>query len=142
MGCDPGMPRVTLTLDDEADTTLERLSTEDGPFESKSAAAREIIPAYETLKEQADEHERELAKLRSQHADELQAQANQFENEIDDLETELERVHREKRQILEQREEHQDLVRAVEREQSRADRRARAGMVKRAKWFVFGMNDE
>lgn len=58
---------------------------------------------YESIEEREEErqreHDRELAEL---------------EREIRDLRTENERLRREKRTILEQREEHTDLVRYVE----------------------------
>jgi hypothetical protein len=57
------------------------------------------------------------------------------------LETDLERARREKRQILDQREEHTELVRAVGEERSLAERQAAAGVATRAKWWLFGMGD-
>lgn len=59
--------------------------------------------------------------------------------EADALKQEAERLRREKRLILEQREEHTELVRAVSREQTREDRRAQAGVLTRAKWWLTGM---
>jgi len=60
---------------------------------------------------------------------------------VDELETELERLRNEKRLVLEQREEHTELVRAVERERSIQERKAQAGLGQRLKWAIFGMGD-
>lgn len=62
--------------------------------------------------------------------------------EAEALEQENERLRREKRLILEQREEHTELVRAVESERSLAERKASAGVLTRAKWWLVGMDDD
>lgn len=78
------MPRITVTITDEQAELLEEKTGDDGEYESKSEAMRSFISEYEHLSERVDE-----------------------------LETENERLHRERRQLLEQREEHTDLVRAA-----------------------------
>lgn len=69
-------------------------------------------------------------------------QLDECRQRVKELESELERLEREKRLILEEREEHSQLVRAVEREQEIAEKRARAGVLQRAKWWLTGMDDE
>ena len=54
------------------------------------------------------------------------------------LEQEVDRLQSEKRLILEEREEHSQLVAAVEQEQTLAEERAAASAVTRAKWWLFG----
>jgi TolA-binding protein len=61
---------------------------------------------------------------------------------VADLEQEVERLEREKRLILEQREEHSQLVRAVEQERTLEQERAEAGLATRAKWWLFGRGEE
>jgi Arc/MetJ-type ribon-helix-helix transcriptional regulator len=61
-------------------------------------------------------------------------------SEVNELQTQVERLQREKRMILEQREEHTDLIESIQREESRADRKARAGIFTRAKWWLAGMD--
>jgi hypothetical protein len=61
---------------------------------------------------------------------------------VADLEQQVERLQREKRLILEEREEHSQLVRAVEQEQSLAEERAQAGLATRARWWLFGRDEE
>lgn len=65
-----------------------------------------------------------------------------YESEVERLRTDVERLQNEKQLILEQREEHTDLVQAIEREQSREDRRANAGVLTRTKWWLVGMDGE
>jgi len=56
--------------------------------------------------------------------------------EADELEREVERLNRERRQLLEQRDENKQLRRYVEDEQ----RYRQAGIVTRVKWFLRGMD--
>ena len=70
------------------------------------------------------------------------AEIQHLEDEIEDLKRENERLRNEKRTIIQQREEHTDLVRTVERQQSLAERKARAGLLTKTKWAIFGMSDE
>lgn len=81
------------------------------------------------------EHVREVVRTRSEH-DRIRAE---YEERIADLERENERLRREKRQILEQRTEHTELVRAVEKDRTLAERKARAGLLTKAKWALVGM---
>jgi len=61
---------------------------------------------------------------------------------VGDLEQEVERLEREKRLILEQREEHSQLVRAVEEQRTLERERAQAGLATRAKWWLFGRDED
>ena len=60
---------------------------------------------------------------------------------VADLETKVERLEREKRLILEQRNEHSQLVRAVEEQRTLEQERAQAGLATRAKWWLFGRDE-
>jgi hypothetical protein len=60
---------------------------------------------------------------------------------VGDLEQQVERLEREKRLILEERDEHRQLVRAVEQEQSLAEERAQAGLATRVRWWLFGRDE-
>jgi len=60
---------------------------------------------------------------------------------VGDLEQEVERLEREKRLILEQREEHSQLVRAVEEQRTLERERAQAGLATRVKWWLFGRDE-
>jgi len=61
---------------------------------------------------------------------------------VGDLEQQVERLEREKRLILEQREEHAQLVRAVEEQRTLEQERAQAGLATRAKWWLFGRDED
>lgn len=72
----------------------------------------------------------------------LRAILDEYEDvrtECEELRTRCERLENEKRTILEQREEHGELVRAVQEERDLERRRAQAGLATRAKWWMFGM---
>jgi TolA-binding protein len=97
---------------------------------SRSKACRELISSA-------------IEDVRGQSVDDrLRSVREEYEEQIEDLEREVERLNRERRQILEQREEHNELVSAVERDQSLAERKAGAGLGTRLKWWMFGMSDE
>ena len=62
-------------------------------------------------------------------------------SEANELQTQVERLQREKRMILEQREENQELVSYVQREkamQERREERTQANVIRRAWWWVAG----
>lgn len=64
---------------------------------------------------------------------------------VNQLESELERCRRARRQLLEQREENKELVRYAESEREAAERREdRRGAPawRRAKWWLFGTPDD
>jgi len=105
--------RTTVTLDDAlaAHVDAQRASADD----SDAAAVRRCI-----------ERSQELETCRERVAE---------------LETRAERLENEKRMILEQQEEHTELVRQVEQERSLAERKARAGLATRMRWAIFGMDD-
>lgn len=94
------------------------------------------------LEEEADEHGvsrseyiRDVLETRNEHAEDV----DELQERIDELETELERVRNEKRLILEERDEKNELVRYVETERTRQERKDTAPIWTRAKWKVFGM---
>ena len=64
---------------------------------------------------------------------------------VNQLESELERCRRARRQLLEQREENKELVRYAESERDAAERReerSRAPAWRRAKWWLFGTPED
>lgn len=122
------MQKISFRIPDEAVEDIE--AYEDEEDLSRSEACRELISS-------ALEDER-----RQSVDDRLQSVREEYEDQIDDLEREVERLNRERRQILEQREEHDELVSAVEREQSLAERKAEAGLGTRLKWWAFGMSGD
>lgn len=59
--------------------------------------------------------------------------------EYDEIETDRDRLERQYRQLIERQEEHQELVEYVETERTIEEKRRRAGVVTRAKWWLRGM---
>jgi len=106
------MPRLTITVTEEQNELLAELSSDGGPYESKSEAVREFIDSGET---------------------------------IEDLRREVERLNRERRQLLEQRKENDELVAfasetksVLERREHRSETRRTAPVWRRALWWVIG----
>jgi uncharacterized coiled-coil DUF342 family protein len=112
------MDSITIRLPEE---TLEEIEQE---AESRDLSKSEVI--------------REWFRER----DELQSEYEELQSEYEELQTECDRLHRERRQLLEHREEHTELVRTVERQQSLAERKASAGLMTRAKWWFTGVPAE
>jgi len=61
---------------------------------------------------------------------------------VAELERELERVKNEKQVIIEQREENTELVRYAQRERSKQERLASAGVLTSIKWRLTGVPDD
>lgn len=130
------MDSITIRLQDE---TLARIENE---AEQRDLSKSKVIRGWFADR---DELQREYERLQSER-DELQAECNrlrdEYEEQIEELEREIERTHREKRLVLEQREEYTDLVKTVERQQSLAERKAGAGLWTKTKWALFGMDTD
>lgn len=98
--------------------------------EIKEEAERRDISKSEVIREWFRERE------------ELQSECEQLRSECEQLQTECDRLQNEKRMILEQREETTELVHTAERQQDWIERQARAGLLTKTKWAIFGMPDE
>lgn len=105
------MPRITVTLDDDLHDEIVAM-VEEGEYSSKAEAVRQCV--------------QETADLRA---------------ELDEARTTIDRLKAEKRQILDQQETHEELVRVVERERSLEEQKAAAGIVTRARWFLVGRDE-
>jgi len=105
------VPRLTITLPEDMNARIAELSGDEGPYESKSEAVRELIRQGERLEEVERERDRLEEKL---------AAANSRGDDVGEL---VEYV------------EHERTIREQERE------RRRAPIWKRAKWWVLGEPD-
>lgn len=134
------MSRIMFSAEERHEEAIERVKSEED-LDSTSAAVRECIDRMIEMQQREEELQQRVDK----RVEELQQRAAEREAElqqrIDRLETENERLNAEKRQILAQREEHTELVRTVERQQSLAERKAHAGLLTKTKWVLFGMPD-
>ena len=106
------MTRTSVNLSEKEDSIIEDLTGENGPYDSRSEAVRECVQSYV-----------------------------QLHNEIEELHNKIDRLEREKRMILEHREEHTELVESIQRKESRQHRKAKAGLLRRTRWFFTGMPD-
>jgi septal ring factor EnvC (AmiA/AmiB activator) len=133
------MPRFSVTFDDEDDAYLADLAADDAPYSSKAEAVRAIVSEHrqgtndepETIRQ---DYERKLT--------ELETAKNE---EIEDLESEINRLNRERRQLLEQREENNELVRYAQSEREaveRREKRRQANMFRRAWWYLAGAPED
>jgi metal-responsive CopG/Arc/MetJ family transcriptional regulator len=95
------------------------------------------VPAdlLDEIEAHADEHH---DGNRSEAVRELLRQGLQY----DELRDERDRLERQYRQLIDRQDEHAELVEYVERERSLEERRRRAGLGKRAKWWLLGMPDD
>jgi len=103
--------RITVNFEGDDVAVVEEIHAEDN-VDSWSEAVREAVRRYADLKTKRVE-----------------------------LQTEVERLKNEKQLILDQRERKQELQRYVEEEKSARERRRRASLVERARWFVFGQDE-
>ena len=120
------MRTVTLKMDENTVETLDS-EAEDRGYSSRSEYIRNIIET----RDDTDEHDGVI--------ETYERKIEEYESDIADLEREVERQQRERRQLLELRDEHQELVHVVQDERSLAQRRAQAGILTRARWWLGGM---
>lgn len=77
----------------------------------------------------------------TQRWDEYESELDRLRDELDAVQTENERLRREKRQVLDVREENDELVRFAEAERDQRNRerdRRSAPVWRRAKYWIFG----
>ena len=111
------MKRVTVSLEEEHVETIDDFQ-EANDLDSTSEAVRRLLDAYE----------------------DLQTDYEDLHTDYEELQTEVERVKNEKRLILEEREEKNELVEYVEEERTVEQRWREAGLATRLRWKVFGMD--
>lgn len=101
----------------------------------------------EEIEKEAEEREMSKSEIIRERLDELddaEQLRSELEANLDELKTENERLRREKRQILEQREENTELVLFAETERERRERereRRQHNVFRRAWWWVAGEPD-
>lgn len=70
--------------------------------------------------------------------DVLDSRDDGAEDRVAELEEEVERLKREKRLVLKEREEKRELAKFAEDQRTAEQRRREAGLATRARWFLFG----
>lgn len=97
--------------------------------------------------EQADRMESEVDNSddyssKSDYVRQLMDRHDSLENEVRELRIKNERLENEKTLILEQREEHTELVEAIQRDQTLSERKSHANILTRWKWKLTGIPQE
>ena len=111
------MKRVTVSVEEEHVETIDDFQ-EANDLDSRSEAVRRLLDAYE----------------------DLQTDYEDLHTQYEELQTDVERLRNEKRLILEDREEKQELVEYVEEERTVEQRWREAGLTTRLRWKLFGMD--
>lgn len=126
------MEQITLRIQEDV---LEDVEAEaEGSNQSRAEYLREVIESRNESEKLRDEYEEKAEQLRT----EFESEVDELEAKVNELQTELDRVHREKRQVLDQREENQELKRYVEDELSWREQ----SLGTRLKWWVFGKGSD
>lgn len=76
------------------------------------------------------------------HVIDSRHEVEDLRSEVDELQTEVDRLQRELQAANRRVDEHQELVRYVEDERTAEQRRRKAGLFTRSRWFLFGQPDE
>ena len=118
------MQQITLRLPEDVLEDVEAEAEDAGA--SRSEYLRDVV-------ESRNEHGEDAKRLRED--------AERLREEADELRAHVERLRNEKRQILAQREENQELVKYVEQERTLQEERLRASVFTRAKWWVLGRDE-
>lgn len=114
--------RTSVSLNDDLASYVRDVATSAG--ENNAEAIRDTL-----------RHGRRQAT----RVEELTAEREELQNQIEELEAELERVNAEKQELLTQREETDKLLAYVEQEREAEQLRRQAGLLTRTKWRVLGM---
>lgn len=125
----PRMEQITVRI--PADVLDELEAEADEHDRSRSEHVRDVIDSR-------NDPDADVERLRERIA-ELEATRDELQDAVDDLERDAERLQNEKRLILEDREEKQELVRYVEAERTEQQRWRQAGLTTRLKWRITGM---
>jgi uncharacterized protein YlxW (UPF0749 family) len=90
----------------------------------------------DVLDEREDDDDRDV-RSRSEAARELIDEYQDLQKQYEDLQNERDRLENRVMTLIDDRQERQELVRYVDEEQ----RRREAGLVERAKWWIFGRQE-
>ena len=117
--------RTSVSLNDELTSYVDEVASSAG--ENNAEAIRETI---------------RHAKEQNARIETLEDENKRLNDRVNELETELERLKNEKRLILEDRDEKQELVEYVRSERTAEQRWREAGLAKRLRWKLFGMDSD
>jgi uncharacterized coiled-coil DUF342 family protein len=115
---------------DELVADLRRARAERDEYAEEADRLRDRVDDLRDVRETRDALKSDLQDVR--------AERDELRDRIADIERDLDRVRREKRLILEERDEKAELVEYVERERSAEQRWRQASLATKLKWTVFG----
>lgn len=143
------MKTVTVRFAEEYAETLDDEAEKAGL--SRAEYLRELIDQGReapAIRDELDETRTELQKM-SDELDTIRDELDETKDELAAVEGERDAAQARADNLRDQLaatnrrvDQHQDLVRTVERQQSLAERKASAGVLTRAKWWLVGMGDE
>lgn len=124
------MPRFTITVPGEINEWLTVAAGDDGPYDSKSEAARDYLALAHRVDQLDEDFENILD--RAERVDELKRKAERLENEKQTLI----HNHEEHTELVEFAEEQRELTRYQERRQRLLDQ---SNILTRWKWKLTGV---
>jgi peptidoglycan hydrolase CwlO-like protein len=113
--------RTTVTLDDDHETHLDAIRESDD--EPDATVVRRCVE-------------------RSQRVTELEQRVADLENEVEQKQATIDELNGKLQEAHSSIETTNELVRKVDSDLSARERKQRASIVQRAKWWAFGMDDE
>ena len=139
------MKRITPYVREEHIEQIEEMQKSADSDISDAEAVRRIFDRAADMKRSEaeieslrSEHDAELERLRSEY----EAEIERYEAEIESLEARIDDLQRQLAATNRRVDEHKELVEYVQEERSITQRRARAGILTKTKWALFGMSDD
>ena len=139
------MERITPYVREEHIEQIEEMKKSTDSDISDAEAVRRIFDRASEAKRFESEleairsgHEAEVERLRSEY----EAEIERYEAEIESLEARIDDLQRQLTATNRRVDEHKELVEYVQEERSITQRRARAGILTKTKWALFGMSDD
>ena len=137
------MRSITVSLTDEQYSVIEDSSGDEKQYSSKSDAVRSLLNKgleYDDLVDELQSKEADIEGLERRNEE-----LNKRLAEFNDIRDENQRLQNEKRALIQQRQENQELAEYVEQERSlqqearqRQMEKESAPVWKRLEWFIFG----
>jgi Ribbon-helix-helix protein, copG family. len=133
------MDQITIRVESPTLQSLEEEAEDDGV--TRSEYIRNLLRNRHEPTEDVESLRREVAQYETE-LENVRGEKKKLSEKVDELETEVERLKNEKQVIIEQRSENSELVEYVEQEKNLQEQYRRAGILTKAKWSLFGMDDE
>jgi|APHM01.1.fsa_nt_gi Ribbon-helix-helix protein, copG family. len=133
------MDQITIRVESPTLQSLEEEAKDDEV--TRSEYIRNLLRDRHEPSENIEELRTEVAQCETE-LENVRDEKERLSEKVDELETEIERLKNEKQVIIEQRSENTELVEYVEQERNLQEQYRKAGIITKAKWSLFGMDDE